>query len=364
RIGWAFWEPSHVMGRRDFRCAAVCCVSAGRWFRLEKLMDVVQRLLIVAGMGAVISLTAAPVEAVITFGEAGRNTAAPTGSLANSGWQYQGQWRGFLGTPIGSQYFITAGHVGGSVGESFTYGGTSFATTAAYDDPGTDLRIWKIDGTFDSYAPLYTGVREKGKALTVFGRGTERGAEVRLGDGTLKGWQWGTADGVQSWGQNTVGGTVEGGTGVGSLLSFTFDAGGTANEGVLSGGDSGGAVFIEEKGSWKLAGINYAVDGPFSLTGVDGSGFMGAIFDQGGLYGGGDGKWTLTRENRKDLPAGAYTSRISSALPWIDSVIGSAAVSASSAPVPEPASGLLLLVGGAALLRRRRRSGTCPWTRG
>lgn len=315
-----------------------------------------QRLVIAAGIGAVICFTAAPAKAVITLGDAGRNTTPPTGSLADSGWKYQGQWRGFLGTPIGPQQFITAGHVGGSLGESFIYNGVSFATTAAYDDPDSDLRIWKIDGVFDSYAPLYTGGREKGKSLTVFGRGTQRGEEVRLSDGTLKGWHWGVSDGVQSWGQNVVSSTVEGGAGVGSLLRFTFDASGSANESALSGGDSGGAVFIEEKGLWKLAGINYAVDGPYSLTGVTGSGFMGAIVDEGGLYTGGDGKWTLTRDTRKELPAGAYASRISSALPWIDSVLAgnSVALSASS-PIPEPAGGLLLAIGGAALLARRRR---------
>ena len=56
----------------------------------------------VSGLVAVTVLTilAIPAHAVIVLSDAGRNTAAPTGSLANSGWQYQGQWAGFLGTPI------------------------------------------------------------------------------------------------------------------------------------------------------------------------------------------------------------------------------------------------------------------------
>lgn len=45
------------------------------------------------------------------------NTTAPTGSLTNSGWQYEGEWNGFLGTAIAPRYFITAKHVGGSIGD-------------------------------------------------------------------------------------------------------------------------------------------------------------------------------------------------------------------------------------------------------
>src|SRR5581483_5272156 len=43
---------------------------------------------------------AAPAHAVIFYdtGDANQNTTAPTGSLANSGWQYEGQFDGFLGT--------------------------------------------------------------------------------------------------------------------------------------------------------------------------------------------------------------------------------------------------------------------------
>src|SRR6266852_1865597 len=51
------------------------------------------------------------------------NTTAPTGVLTNSGWQYQGLWGAYLGTPIAPKYFITAAHVGGSVGDRFRFRG-------------------------------------------------------------------------------------------------------------------------------------------------------------------------------------------------------------------------------------------------
>src|SRR5439155_11197840 len=57
-------------------------------------------------------------KAVIVFGtgDPAHNTTAPTGALIDSGWQYQGAWGVYLGTPISSNFFITGAHVGGRVG--------------------------------------------------------------------------------------------------------------------------------------------------------------------------------------------------------------------------------------------------------
>jgi hypothetical protein len=65
--------------------------------------------------------------AVILFGtgDPSVNTTAPTGALAGSGWQYEGVFGGFIATPIASNYFLTAKHIGGSVGQTFTFNGMS-----------------------------------------------------------------------------------------------------------------------------------------------------------------------------------------------------------------------------------------------
>ena len=47
--------------------------------------------------------------------------------------------------------------------ERIYYNGKNYTTTAQYDDPSTDLRIFKISGTFSSYAQIYTGTSESGK---------------------------------------------------------------------------------------------------------------------------------------------------------------------------------------------------------
>ncbi len=295
--------------------------------------------------------------AVILFGSGDPtyNTTPPTGALQDSGWQYEGQWVGFLGTPIAPQYFVAAKHVGGSVGDVIVFNGVSYATTAYWDDASTDLRIWKVNGTFPYYAPLYTTNNEQGKTQVVIGRGTQRGAPVEMEELqtvyttnvvnmkalkisrrdaltafpnamiqgqtmtvvtselvtnlVLKGWQNGPGDGVMRWGQNTV-------LACGSCLVAAFTGNNGPDEAYLSNGDSSGAVFIQDNGTWKLAGINYGVDGPFA-TSASSAPFYGAILDERNLYVGG----TFVDDYGTPQPAYYYATRISERTAWIQSVI-------------------------------------------
>jgi hypothetical protein len=251
------------------------------------------------------------------------NATEPTGQLAGSGWQYQGKWAGFLGTPIAPSLFVTAKHVRGSVGAPFEFGGKAYPTTAVYRDTESDLAIWQVCGVFPFYAPLYAGRDEAGKWCVVFGAGASRGEAVVVTNGTstaLKGWRWGAADGRLRWGQNQITGSVNGGSGQGELLRATFDADGGSNEAGLAGGDSGGGVFIQSGGAWQLAGLNLSVDGPFNTT-DRGAGFYAAIFDTGGLYEGSEGNWSLVPERPWPQPAAWYATRISARLTWIRGII-------------------------------------------
>jgi len=297
-----------------------------------------------------------------------RNTTAPTGALANSGWQLQGEWAGaFLGTPISSNQFITAQHVGGNVGDTFSFNAANYTTTGFVNVPNSDLRIWQVSGTFPTFAPLYNSGSdgsETGKPLVVFGRGVAPGTAV-IGPATpsgteLKGWEWGAGDGARSWGENDVSGIVST-TNVGDLISFTFDraVGNVAgtNESHLSAFDSGGGLFIETPGGvWKLAGINFGVDGPFKFQQTDANAFNATLFDKGGLWeqtgtvpGPNPGDppipvFTFNPDTSEDIAGASYSSRISSNLEFINGVI------------PEPSS-VALLGGAIALITMRRRHG-------
>ena len=281
---------------------------------------------ILSGVYLVLALASA--DAVILFGtdDPWANTTAPTGALAGSGWQYEGRWGVNSGTPIAPNYFITADHVGGGVGQTFYFKEVPYTTTAQFKDPASDLRILQVAQTFAEFAPLYDKSDEVARALVVIGRGTQRGNPFTYRSST-RGWSWGFPDSVQRWGQNVVAQIVSGGAN-NDFLYATFDQQGgaatsaSANEAHLSSGDSGGAVFLNDGGTWKLAGINYAVDGPFYTSPADPTGFTAALFDvRNFFYKNASSKYVLIT-GKTAVPTGFYATRISTKVSWIRSIIG------------------------------------------
>ena len=259
--------------------------------------------------------------AVILFRTANpaANTTAPTGGLSGSGWQFEGLWGAFLGTPISPHFFLSAKHVG-QAGASFAFDGSAYTLVREFGDPNSDLDLWQVVETFPTFAPLYTKSDEVGKLTVVVGRGTQRGTEIFV-NGVLGGWNWGPGDGVQRWGNNLVR-SIFTLSPDNDFLYGTFDADGLNQEATLSSGDSGGAAFIKDGVDWKLAGIHYAVDGPFYLDDTGRAGFDAALFDSRGLYisdGGSPPNYILI-EGDAPVPAGFYPTRISSKLGWIYSV--------------------------------------------
>ena len=278
--------------------------------------------------GAVFALVLLPFSAagVVFFstGDPDFNTSAPEGELAGSGWQLQGFWGQFLGTPISSNQFITAKHVGGTTNDLFFLNGHAHSVTAAFQHPVADLTVWQISGMFTDWAELYAASDEVGKPLVVFGRGRQRGEELQVA-GKLRGWLWGIGDGRLRWGENEVmavtdqrGNTVIASNRVECLRAiFRTNAG--PNEAHLSTGDSGGAVFMRDGEVWKLAGISFSVDGKYN-TNSFGQGFDASVFDERGLYKGSARLWDY-RYGAHIQPGGFYATRISAYRSWIEDII-------------------------------------------
>ena len=306
-------------------------------------------------------LMASPAGAVIYYDQESPsyNTTAPSGGLANSGWQYEGYFGSYLGTMISPNLFNTAAHIG-VASSTFNYDTTFSGTTSVsysidtsfnsgvgyYNIAGTDLNIFKVTGgIFSTYAPLYTGASST-LAFTDIGRGTQQGAAVTSSGGTVThGWLWGTQDNVARWGQNTFTGSVNGAPlGLsGTLLSASFRS---SNDITISVGDSGGAAFVDNGGVWQLAGINYAVQsGPFSASPTGSNPFTAALYNMTGYYQqASNGTWVPV--------TGAstfYLSDISADASAIQSVI-------AANPVPEPGGALLVSIAALAAALRRRRS--------
>jgi hypothetical protein len=256
----------------------------------------------------------------VSTGDPSVNTNAPSGSLATSGWQYEGQWGSFLGTPITTNFFLAAQHVGGSIGQALVLNGVAYHTVAFFDEPNTDLRLWQVAETFPSYAPVYTKADEVGKLCVVIGRGTDRGPAVVVNKAT-RGWLWGSTNNIERWGENVVT-TILTNNSVGQLLSADFDRKGVPNECDLSHDDSSGALFIEDGATWKLAGIHYSVDGPFSHDGTTSTEFEAALDDVRGLYYMVTNAWTLVPTNYPvAIPTSFYSSRVSASYAWINGVV-------------------------------------------
>jgi hypothetical protein len=273
-------------------------------------------------------LACCPLNAVIFYstGDPEHNTAAPSGALTNSGWQFQGRWGAYLGTAVSSNAFLTAQHVGNTLGALFHLNGIAYPSTAFFDDPETDLRLVQVCGTFPDFAILHTNQTEIGKPMVVIGRGTQRGAPVITGDANDKtnGWRWGLFDSRIRWGENDLDDVVDGNTlfemsTVGDLLKARFNPDAGPNECHLSVGDSAGGLFILDN-TWQLAGINFAVDGPYK-TSTNGAAFEAAIFDEGGLYTQDDDVWTLIPDRPFDQSGAFYATRVSTRIDWIQSVL-------------------------------------------
>lgn len=272
-----------------------------------------------AAIVALCCLGSLPATAVILYrtGHPAANTSAPAGELADSGWQYVGHFGGLQGTAIAPRFFITAKHVSGA-GNSFLFRGVSYPLEKAFHDPASDLTIWKIIGNLPEYAPLYPVGDEIGKRLVVIGRGRERGAEVYR-NGTLRGWDWVTTDThIQRWGENIVSGALLYQNPANPLLYAAFDANGLTDEAHLAAGDSGGAVFIRHGDTWKLAGVNFSVDGVYKQPGGADS-YAAALYDVRGYYERVNGAYVeITGDN--PVPTSFYATRVSAKLAWIYSV--------------------------------------------
>jgi hypothetical protein len=282
---------------------------------------------------------------IIYGGTAGQNLSAPTGAFQDSGWQYQGLWQSGAGTAVASNWFLTARHLGGNVGQSFVMNGTSYTATGFVDDPsGSDLRLVQVQQVFGSYAPIYKKDDESsngGKILAMFGAGTARGDLINGPNGPA-GYFWsGGPSGQLSFGASQVSSIATLGSPSGDFITGVFSA--TPSAGVpasstLSAGDSGGGVFIKDiDGVWKLAAVNYAVDNPYSTDAAFTNSFQAAMFDARGYYLG-----DATDHIYYDLtllpnpaPQSWYASRVSSNASFIETITG----------VPEPSSLALGLVG-------------------
>jgi len=200
------------------------------------------------------------------------NTSAPSD---DPGWLNVGFLDTLNAVYVGYGWVMTASHVGISPGSEVILDGVSYSVQASsrvvMEHDATheaDLHVFRISPEPASLPvlPIRLGTPLLNTALTLIGRGWNQGASSSWGNG---GWNW-VSPLTKRWGDNKVGGRLSGmgppiatddveiGARITRSLIVSFDSNGFTHEGIITGQDSGGALFIKN-GVWELAGINFAV---------------------------------------------------------------------------------------------------------
>lgn len=283
------------------------------------------------GLCLLLFLTTISLSAVIfaNTGDPEHNTTPPSNPAEAKAWHLQGNWKTCQGTPIAPQWFVTAKHIGGFVGEAFTFRGKSYTAVARVLDPETDLALWGVAEVFPEFAEMYQRKDEIGKRLIVFGRGEQRGEPVLLGS-EVRGWRQGQGGGFMRWGENIIDQIAEvedtQPRKLGELVGATFDRNGLPSEVGLAPCDSGGGMFLRQGNVWKLAAVNFGSGGQFKRAEED-EPFFANMLDVGGFFvqNSEDNQqeefFEFFEDQEEDIPTKIWGTRLSYRFDWIRETI-------------------------------------------
>ncbi len=226
-------------------------------------------------------------------------------------------------TAVDSHWLISTEHAGLSVGTTFTSGGTTYTIEEVIDhlaaaDPNhntnADLALHRVDKALSTFYELYDGSYDtSGSDKTeVLILGTGHSKDIITDNSTgLDSYTWDDSSTRQRrWGTNKLDweGVVTSGSVTHDAIRADFILDDTTYEGGAADHDSGGGWFVNDGGTWKLAGLNWADWGTHPNPPYE----------------------TTFAVDLRDYET------------WVENTI------------PEPATMALLAIGGAAMLQKRR----------
>jgi hypothetical protein len=305
------------------------------------------------------ALSAIPARAVIVYGDPGRLTTMPVLSGGvKPGWQFIGTYGEFTGIPIGPRAWVSAAHVSGGTG-TLVYNNAGTSSSANYLSTRVatsgDLAVFELNAdqpSFTEWAPVWDDTASLSSRILagtldvyMYGRGTDRGAAILNDSLETVGWDWvsRTNNEPLSYGTGNVFTIVNDSGNAYLFMPFYADS---AESGIFSEGDSGGAVFAfdDVQGRWELVGINYAVQLVANAPNMPLR--EAAFFDARGRYYP-DGNPPTWYEITGDEPV--TLSSYSTSLPQKYSVLS------PYIPVPEPSTMILATISAAGLIVAARR---------
>lgn len=196
-------------------------------------------------MSLALALAASPAGAIVVQG----------GSMDRPDRAFIGRWGGSSAVAIGPRAVLTAAHVGGGPGGTFTLDDQSYRATATTRHASDDLMIVHLDADLPGWHEIAPSVHA-GTSVILGGFGRTAG-EASAGS-----IAW-SDRAAEAWGRNIVDRSSRG------LLSFDFDAAraGIEHEAAFAHFDSGGGVFVEgPDGSLLLAALAVGIDGPIGSS--------------------------------------------------------------------------------------------------
>lgn len=249
---------------------------------------------------------------------------APTGGLANSGWQETAKIGDFLGTVIYSNAMLTAKHLNVPVGTLFSYEEQTQTVTAVVNDSESDFAVLFFEPGATQVARINIETNDSDSSVVLQGRGMERGDAVVI-DGRTNGWTWAwdTWWSIRRWGVNRYVGEADYGETLDGILAVaTFDNNGDPDECMLSPGDSGGPGFIQTGSGWKVATVNYAVaPDRFTVSTNPAAPFNASLYDCAGLYYDDGVSWQYVTPEESPAPCLMLNTRTSKRIVWITNTV-------------------------------------------
>lgn len=245
--------------------------------------------------------------------------SAPTGALANSGWQETVPVGLFLGTVIATNALLTAKHLNFSAGVQFVCEAQTQTVISVANDPDSDLSVLFFSPGATQTARINIESNDLASPVVLQGRGLERGGEVIVG-GHTNGWKWAWDRwwGIRRWGVNRYIGGAESNLLAVAAFGYTNDP----DVCMLSPGDSGGPGFVRTGSGWKVATVNYSVDpSSFTLSTNPVASFDASLFDCAGLYYNDGTSWRYVPPEDSPAPCLMINTRIAARVAWITNTV-------------------------------------------